>query len=65
MYQSIFGWIICTLYWLCGVYIYGFTASSRCGFDCGFNASLGNAFMLNNVYFDESLTVCAAGLITT
>ena len=56
--------IVCTLYWLCGVFIYGSAASSHCGFYCGFNASLGNASMLSNVGFNGPPTVYTVGLIT-
>ena len=56
--------IMCTLYWFYEVLIYGFVASSRCGFYCGFNASLGNASMLSDVSFDRPLTVYTAGLVT-
>ena len=56
--------IVCTLYWFCGVFIYGSATSSHCGFYCGFNASLGNASMLSNVGFDQSPTVYAASLLT-
>ena len=52
--------IVCTLYWLCGVFIYGSVASSR----CDFNASLGNASMLSNVGFDGPPTIYTVGLIT-
>ena len=51
--------IICTLYW----FIYGATASNRCGFYCGFNTSLGNASMLSNVGLDGPLTVYTTGLV--
>ena len=52
--------IIHTLYWFCGVFIYGSVASSH----RGFNASLGNAYMLNNVDFDGPPMVYTTGLIT-
>ena len=52
--------IVWTLYWLCGVFIYGSVASSR----CDFNASLGNASMLSNVGFDGPPTIYTVGLIT-
>ena len=52
--------IVCTLFWFCGVFIYGFVASSH----CGFNASFGNAFKLNNVGFDGLSMVYIAGLVT-
>ena len=55
--------IIRTLYWFCGGFIYGATASSRCGFYCSFNASIGNASMLSNVGFDGPPTVYTAGLV--
>ena len=51
---------MCTLYWFCGVFIYGSVASSH----RGFNASLGNAYMLNNVDFDGPPMVYTTGLIT-
>ena len=56
--------IECTLYWFCGVFIYGSTASSYCGRYCGFNASLGNAFMFSNVGFDGPPMVYTVGLVT-
>ena len=56
--------IVCTLCWFCGVFIYDSAASSRCGFYCGFNASLGNAFMLSNVGFDQPPTIYTASLVT-
>ena len=56
--------IIFTLYWFCGVFIYGATTSSRCLFYCSFNTSLGNASMLSNVSFDEPPTVYTIGLVT-
>ena len=52
--------IVCTLFWFCGVFIYGSVASSH----CGFNASFGNAFKLNNVGFDGPSMVYIAGLVT-
>ena len=52
--------IVCTLFWFCGVFIYGSAASSH----CGFNASFGNAFKLNNVGFDGPSMVYIAGLVT-
>ena len=57
-------WIIRTLYWFCGGFIYGATASSCCGFYCSFNASIGNASMLSNVGFDGPPTVYIASLVT-
>ena len=51
---------MCTLYWFCGVFIYGSSASSH----CGFNASLGNASTLSNVGLDGPPTVYTAGLVT-
>ena len=51
--------IVCTLYWFCGVFIYGSATSSR----CGFNASLGNAFMLSNVGFNGPPMVYTVGLV--
>ena len=54
---------MCTLYWFCGVFIYGSATSSRCGFYCGFNASLGNVSMLSNVGFNGPLTVYITGLV--
>ena len=51
--------IVYTLYWFCGVFIYGSATSSH----CGFNASLGNASMLNNVGFNGSPTVYTVGII--
>ena len=56
--------IVCTLYWFCGVFIYGFIASSCCGPYCGFNASLGNASMFSNVGFDGPPMVYTVGLVT-
>ena len=56
--------IIHTLYWFCGVFIYGVASSSCCGFYCDFNASLGNASMLINVGFDGLPTVYTASFIT-
>ena len=56
--------IVCTLFWFCGVFIYGSIASSHCGFYCGFNASFGNAFKLNNVGFDGPSMVYIAGFVT-
>ena len=56
--------IIRTLYWFCGVFIYDAALSSYCGFYYDFNASLGNASMLINVGFDESLMVYTAGFVT-
>ena len=56
--------IVCTLYWFCGVFIYGFVASSCCGPYCGFNASLGNASMFSNVGFDGPPMVYTVGLVT-
>ena len=55
--------IIRTLYWFCGVFIYGATASSHCGFYFGFNASLGNASMLSNVGLDRPPTVYTTSLV--
>ena len=55
--------IECTLYWFCGVFIYGSTASSYCGRYCGFNASLGNASMLSNVGFRGPPMVYIASLV--
>ena len=51
--------IVYTLYWFCGVFIYGSATSSH----CGFNAFLGNASMLNNVGFNGSPTVYTVGII--
>ena len=56
--------IIRTFYWFCGVFIYSAIASTRYGFYYGFNTSLANASMLNNVGLDEPLIVYTAGLIT-
>ena len=56
--------IVSTLYWFCGVFIYGATASSRCGFYCGFNASPVNALILINVGLDGPPTVYTAGFVT-
>ena len=52
--------IIHTLYWFCGVFIYGVALSSH----CGFNSYLGNASMLINVGFDESPMVYTVGFVT-
>ena len=52
--------IIRTLYWFCGVFIYGVASSSH----CGFNASLDNASMLINVGFDGPPTVYTASFVT-
>ena len=56
--------IVCTLFWFCGVFIYGSATSSRCGFYCGFNASFGDAFKLNNVGFDRPPTIYTTDLVT-
>ena len=60
----VYFFIVCTLYWFCGVFIYGSFASSHCGFYCGFNGSLGNTSMLSNVGFDGPSMVYTASLVT-
>ena len=44
--------------------IYGSTTSSHYGFYCGFNASFGDAFKLNNVGFDRPRTIYTTDLVT-
>ena len=52
--------IVYTLYWFCGVFIYGVASSNH----CGSNASLGNASVLINVGFDRPPTVYTVGFVT-